>query len=277
LLLNVEKQEPMSNGTFLQANMSRKIAGELKLVANFKEVNPVNGILINEVSAKNELITDNHGEFDDWIELYNPNNGDVDLSKVFIEFDGYKKISQKLSKSDICVLKPGEHKLFWADGEIDEGANHLPFELFGEGETIRLYQPVGPINLVLDSFKVGAKYPKATIGRYPDGANSWVYMNKTTPGEINEYKPMEVKEMSGDAAFEIYPNPAKGIVNIVIPENVNTKIMVDILTDDGRNLMSETITGSPYKINLTGLIDGLYLIRLKIGKRFSFKKILVIN
>jgi len=277
LMLNIEKRKPISEGAFLQANLSKQIGGELELIANFKENIPVTGILINEVSAKNELVKDDHNDFDDWIELYNNGFFNIDLSKIFIEFDGYKKIAYRLAKSEPCILKPGEHKLMWADGEIDEGANHLPFELFGEGEIIRLYQPVGANKMILDSFTVGAKYPKATIGRYPDGANSWVYMNKITPGETNEYQPMGINKMSDGGAIEIYPNPTKGIVNLEFWGDKNLEVDIDILSGEGRIMKSKSKINAPYTLDLSSFADGMYIIKLKIGERVYYKKVMVLN
>ena len=42
----------------------------------------INGqIVINEYSAANyDTHTDNYGEYEDWVELYNPTTNDIDLS-----------------------------------------------------------------------------------------------------------------------------------------------------------------------------------------------------
>ena len=42
-------------------------------------------ILINEYSGANyDTYTDNYGEYEDWIELYNPSPNDVDLNGWFL-------------------------------------------------------------------------------------------------------------------------------------------------------------------------------------------------
>ena len=65
-------------------------------------------VLINELLAVNDtIISDEAGDFDDWFELYNPEDAEVDLTGWTITDDYAGKVPAPLPAG--AVLQPGGH------------------------------------------------------------------------------------------------------------------------------------------------------------------------
>jgi len=145
---------------------------------------------INEFMAGNSTvtgITDEHGDADDWIEIYNATDFDVDMGGLYIgDADdpdpwriptGYPTETTVLAKSYI---------VFWADNEEEtEGPLHLPFKLGVSGDTITLYDTDGVT--VIDSVSFGEQIWNVSYGRYPDAANDWYFFDDPSAGAENEH------------------------------------------------------------------------------------------
>jgi len=125
--------------------------------------------------------------FDDWFELYNPNDGPVDLS-------GYT-LTDDLSRPTQWTVPPATtipahgFLLIWADNEPggtgpDTGF-HTNFKLNQDGEAIGLFAPDGT---QVDAVTFGPQAPDVSEGRFPDGvAASFVPMHSPTPGAPNVF------------------------------------------------------------------------------------------
>jgi len=141
-------------------------------------------IIINEVSAAGSIgFSDNNGEHEDWIELYNSGNTEVNLKGLYLS-DSKQNLTKYQILQDI-VLKNGEYLLIWADEEPEEeeeGVLHADFKLDAEGETIILADSNLVIIDVLD-------YPEmiygTTFGRLTHSVTEWRYFDKPTPKKNN--------------------------------------------------------------------------------------------
>jgi hypothetical protein len=81
---------------------------------------PYDLLWLNELQVHNTVgITDNFGEREPWIELYNASSGPLDLSGYFS-----RTITTRISRSGLFrparASRPGEFKVIWADGEASE-------------------------------------------------------------------------------------------------------------------------------------------------------------
>lgn len=128
-------------------------------------------VYINEVLAVNENgITDEIGDFEGWIEIFNPNPQQVNLAAYAIAHnDGTPHVIPSIDPP-VTVAEEDDYRILWADAGVEEGANHLPFELSPEGGTLTLY---GPDMAVVDTYSYPALQAGVSWGRIPDGnANS---------------------------------------------------------------------------------------------------------
>jgi hypothetical protein len=77
---------------------------------------------LNELQAFNNAgITDNFGEREPWIELYNAGPSAVDLSSLYLA-DNYDTNLTRWQFPAGATIAPGEFKVIWADGEPGESS-----------------------------------------------------------------------------------------------------------------------------------------------------------
>ncbi|MFK7807263.1 MAG: lamin tail domain-containing protein, partial [Saprospiraceae bacterium] len=97
-------------------------------------------IYINEFMASNSnTIADANGDFDDWVELYNPGNSPIDISGYFVSDDlGNQNKRQLPNDPSVLTIPANGYLLLWFDAEPLEGADHVDLKLGASGEDIVL-------------------------------------------------------------------------------------------------------------------------------------------
>ncbi len=142
------------------------------------------GLLINEYLASNDFCcSDENGEFDDWIEVYNSGNAPVPLNGLFLSDDGAEPLKHQVEIPGDSLLPPGGHAVFWCDSQVSQGPFHCGFALSAGGEQIRLSAADGTL---LDSRDYDTQTTDVSEGRSPDGSDSWTNFVTPTPGAANE-------------------------------------------------------------------------------------------
>jgi len=142
------------------------------------------GLALNELMAANaSTVTDEAGEYDDWIELHNPGPDAVDLSGIFLSDD--LDDSRKWQVPDGTVLAAGGFLLIWADGQPEQGLLHGSFRLDADGEELALYDRIESGNGLLDVVGFPALDDDDAWGRSPDGVGEWGELAAPSPGGPN--------------------------------------------------------------------------------------------
>ncbi len=165
-------------------------------------------LYINEFMADNEItIADELGNYDDWIELYNPEDNAIWLGDKYMTDDFGEPNKWQLPDA---YLAPGEFVLVWADNEPDEGPFHATFKLSKDGEEIGLYR--NDLTIV-DEIIYGSQTTDISYGREKDADPAWIFFEEPTPLASNQTSAVDSE--STENSFYIYPNPAKeGIVHL---------------------------------------------------------------
>jgi hypothetical protein len=138
-------------------------------------------LVINEIMSDNvTTITDEDGDYSDWIELYNNGNTIVNLTGLFITDD-----SLNLSKwafPDI-ELKPDSFLLIFASGKnkINEPFYHTNFKINSDGEVLLMSDSLG--NLI-DYFSPITLDEDISYGRRPDGTDNFYFFDLPTSSTI---------------------------------------------------------------------------------------------
>jgi len=146
------------------------------------------GLIINEFMADNEtIISDEFGEFDDWVEIYNLNSEAVSMEGLFLTDDPL--IPDKWQFPDV-EIPANDFLLIWTDDDDEQGELHTNFRLNTDGEFIGLYEIDGI--MPLDTLSYGTQSEDISFGRFSDGENNWVFMSDPSPGYPNNYIPIEV-------------------------------------------------------------------------------------
>jgi len=147
----------------------------------------VNGsaeLYINEFMADNEtVIPDEHGQYSDWIELYNAGEDAVALDGYFLT-DSLKAQTQWPLPGTL-EIEGGGFLVFWASGDDTLGELHLPFKLSKAGEEIGLYVVEEGAPLQVDAVSFSDQSADVASARETDGGGTWITTSSPTPGASN--------------------------------------------------------------------------------------------
>ena len=140
-------------------------------------------VLINEFLASNGSVNaDEDGDFEDWVEVYNAGEEAVAL----LDYGLTDNIGQPFRwRFPDVVLAPGDFLLVWASGKDRRdpaGELHTNFSISREGEPLQLTRPDGTVS---DFVPPETLLRDVSMGRKPDGSETWVFFDVPTPGAAN--------------------------------------------------------------------------------------------
>lgn len=139
-------------------------------------------LYINEVMSNNtSYIQDEADEYDNWIEIFNPNPFQINLA-------GYK-IQTEAGTYEILATSPFETTvpeesflLFWLDNEPAQGNAHVEGELLTAGGTVSF---IGPDDSVVDTYTYPALSENISWGRQIDAGVNSIEFTIATPRVTN--------------------------------------------------------------------------------------------
>jgi len=142
-------------------------------------------IFINEVIALNEsIITDEAGQFEDFIELYNDEDTAVDVSGMHLsDTPGFPHL---WVIPDGTVIPAKSFLLIWADNDELDGPLHANFKLGAGGEIVTLSHRADQGSVLIDSLVFPGLDPDRSFGRSPDGSDALEVFCAVTPEADND-------------------------------------------------------------------------------------------
>ncbi|NQV51380.1 MAG: CotH kinase family protein [Candidatus Marinimicrobia bacterium] len=170
-------------------------------------------LLINELLASNGVTnSDEAGQYDDWLEIYNPTNQMINLSGLYLT-DSPDNLTKWSFPNDMTGLEPGGYLLVWCDEDINQGALHTPFKLNAGGEYLALVNTNGIS--IIDSIRFGPQATDIAFGRSPDGSTQWTTL-VPTPGSSNGVAALQATSLLPQqlVLHQNYPNPFNPITTI---------------------------------------------------------------
>jgi|MDSW01.1.fsa_nt_gb hypothetical protein len=128
-------------------------------------------VRINEIVVSNDNgAQDEKGDYDDWIELFNPGEEDMNLSGWMLT-DAYQEWATGGKEAYIIpngtIIPSAGFTIIWADDEITEEGLHANFKLKAAGEMISLIRPDGEVH---QNLSWGATATDVSIAAVPDGS-----------------------------------------------------------------------------------------------------------
>ncbi|MFK8044124.1 MAG: CotH kinase family protein [Crocinitomicaceae bacterium] len=216
---------------------------------------PAGDLVINEFQAdNNSTVTDQDGENDDWIELYNNTSSSIDLSGYYLSDD----------VSDILLwefpagssIAANGYLIVWCDRDLTQTGLHADFKLSSGGETIFLSDNSG---LLLDQISFSDQNEDRTFARFPNGTGNFQEMYATFNGENIDVTSVPESELNS-RKLKVYPNPTNSIVNIEISNTNGKTEAVSIYNLDGRKIAEFTMADQ-FQFDCSHLASGLYIIK----------------
>jgi len=171
------------------------------------------GICINEFMAVNkDLISDEDGDYDDWIEIYNAADRETDLGGFYISDHKDNPLRWQIPEGypQHTTVPPRGFLVLWADEETKEGPLHLGFKLSSNGESIILTAP--DQKTVVDRIEFGSQPSCASYGRIPDGGKNWRFFIDPKAGAGNQG--LSFASMAGLDLYQAYTKN-KIVVHII--------------------------------------------------------------
>ncbi len=229
------------------------------------DYNTVDDLMINELMASNKTtISDEYNAFADWIELYNPNDKEVDLAGYYLSDNPDKLYKYQFPKgeSETLIAAKG-YKLIWCDDRSERGVLHASFKLGADGEGVFL---TSVDSTTVDYITFGEQYEDVSYGRQTDGSEVWMYFD-------NKYSATP-KRTNNDAlglnpivtpSLNIYPNPVKRGNQVYFQEAVS----FDLYNNYGQKILSQEAV---HAFNTSTLSSGVFFIRTE---KHGYSKLLV--
>jgi hypothetical protein len=143
---------------------------------NDDEIEETPDVVINEILPKNSQNGSDHdGDFDDWIELYNPSDVKKDISGYYLTDS--KKNPTKWKFPAGTTINANGYLIVWADEDSTHVSGlHTNYKLSADGENIVLLTPTQEVvNLV--------EYPATVLeqsyARKPNGTGDFQWAAPT--------------------------------------------------------------------------------------------------
>ncbi|KAA3614450.1 MAG: hypothetical protein DWQ01_01745 [Planctomycetota bacterium] len=208
---------------------------------------PLPKVSINEVMSDNGgTLSDEMGEFEDWVELYNGESSDVDLSGWYLSDRAGNPRQWRIP--DGTVIPAGGYLLIWCDEDLLDGPLHADFKISAGGEGVYLWHNDALVNLQVDSVLVPALAKDRSYGRLPDGGLSLRNFDLPTPAAPNDTGRLELL-VTGTC-----PGPAQIQVLGASPQD-QVQIWGAYATGQAQIPAGQSCTGTQ-----TGLADTLVLL-----------------
>jgi hypothetical protein len=215
-------------------------------------VNSINdNVVINELMATNtNTVADQDGEFDDWIELYNKSNYNVDISDWILTDNPTNLDKYRIPAG--TIMAPDSYLIVWADEDGKQTGYHANFKLSASGEEVLLLDPGG---LQVDKVSFGQQETDKSFARKPNGTGSFIIQSST----FNKNNDLTRNVTLLPTEFNLYPNPASQWLTIE-SDNVQD-IPYRIIDVYGKAVKTGTVSNKAL-LNISDLIPGIYSITL---------------
>jgi len=227
------------------------------------------GLVINEImSSNNNISTSQPNSSNNWIELYNNTHEDISLNGLYLSDD-----SLNLSKWQFpdTIINSNSYMIIWADNDNSISGIHSNFNLsYKGGQIILSYNN----NTIIDSIIYSQEVSSKTIGRYPNGIGSFVYMAPS-------FSKHNFFGTSNKSDFIIFPNPATDKIYVQI-ENNNNPLVLTIFNSNGQTLISEQYDFNKNlmqvitkEVNISSFCKGVYYIKIVCKEKVIIKKFII--
>ncbi len=159
---------------------------EEEMIAQNQIASPV---VINEVSASNEIYVSDYYKKSDWIELYNTTDNDINIAGLFLSDNVSKpnKYQIPVDNPMINTIVPAHgYKIVWCDKKENISSDiHADFKLEAEQGAVMLSRYNDDTMLYSDTLVYSAHNGTESYGRYPDGGVTLLCMGNPSPGAKN--------------------------------------------------------------------------------------------
>jgi len=252
---------------------SRTLSSDMNLKAVFEESTVVipdddATIVINELVSDNTKYMDEFGVKEDYIELYNTGEKDVNIAGWYITDTPANRTLSQIPTNDISktLIPAGGRIVLWADKEPLQGVLHVGLKLSKDGETVILSRNNAFDKIVtVDSVTCPALAQDMSYSRIPDGGPNWSVEVPTFNAKNSD---IAVIEEDVKSSIDIYPT----LVTEYFTVRNASGLLLTVTDLTGKVVYRSKCESDTEIIPTSALNQGLYLVtigsqRFKIMKR----------
>lgn len=212
-------------------------------------------VTLNELLASNSnSMADEAGEFDDWIELYNTTNTEVDLSGYALSNDHQNL--QKWTFPEGTSIGANGYLIVWADNDITQAALHASFKLKKSGASIYFSNAEGTI---IDETSFTTQISDSSWGRLENGTGPFIQMyptfNSENTGDFNS----NLQSSSIENKLILFPNPSREMITIITQSDNPDSIQ--IYNAIGALVYNSSQSNQIEKLNISSWPRGIYYVK----------------
>ena len=243
-------------------------------------------VKVNEVCAANSIFVNDAFKKNDWLELYNMTDTDINAAGLYISDDVEDPLKYQIPANSVAntIIPAHGHLIVWADKLKATTQLHAPFKLGnanGQMVLITSSDEFAAANAsfmaahpALRDFADGLAYDEhrgdQTVGRYPDGGNTFYLMGRPT-----------IEKQNTLCSFDTQTGVDKGIMNVAstfsldlaqgwnwVSHPIASGLSVNLFKDHANRILGQTLEA--YYSNQTGAMAG-GLKTLTAGALYKFE------
>ena len=267
-------------------------SGVVNLTASYRQLSTderrakgINPVCINEVSGANSIFVNEYQKKNDWVELYNTTDEEIDIEGMYLTDDLSKPDKYQITKQGTAAntkIPPHGYLLVWCDKQDTNAQGlHASFKIGAEGGVIAL---TAADRSWINHFYYGPHDGNQTVCRYPDGSPSIFTTNVPTIAKANIRTSYMEEVMQQDGGIvgvkQLIASGGSlrlhyGSRQLIVKSEEASTAQIDIFSAEGR-LVSQTavaVAGGKATVSVAHLPAGFYTARATDdrGNRVSCK------
>jgi len=213
----------------------------------FHQLAVVSSLVINEIMAANfSEVSDQDGEYDDWVELYNGGNTAINLEGFYLS-DNENNLTKWIFPN--TVIQANDYKIIWCDtaGSSQTGL-HTTYRLSADQEEVYLTDPSG---VVVDAVHFVNMPTDRSYARVPNGNGIFIHQEESQ--DLNNQTVSSDNNILYTSKIRVYPNPSNSKIYIL---GTNQRVEV-------YNMIGELVYGpsNTTTINISDWESGIYFVK----------------
>ena len=271
-------REASNTARFLTTNTTLRMpSGEnVDLVASFRRLSSGErakgypDVRINEISASNAIYANDNYKRNDWIELYNTTDNEIDIAGCYLSDDPADPHKYQISAegTSASTLIPAHgYAIVWCDKDEGNSALHASFKLAAEGGLVSI---TAADDAWSDAFYYPSHTGRETVGRFPDGSDAIFVTNVPTIAQANRRTSylVEVNQKTLDIAADAREtfndlNLHREGSRLVVTSSTALTAHLEVYAADGRSLFATDLrfSGAQASTPCPPLSAGVYVVR----------------
>jgi len=234
----------------------------------FHKIGVTGNVVINELQSSNKTTQfDEAVEYDDWVELHNNTDADIDLTGYYLS-DNKDTLTKWAIPSQ--TIPANGYLIFWADKDLIQGTNHTNFQLTKNGESLYL---INPSESIVDQITYTHMPTDMSFSRFPNGRGAFHIKeptyNKTNGDTVTSIINIDKNKLK----VSLYPSPTDDFLVLYSSEKNLFGKTISILDITGKLLYKANWSNSNrQKLNVTSLSAGIYFIDINNESTLKFIK-----